>query len=156
MTQIHYYKADRATSNEIVRLLDERLEMFAKAQKMAKRVGADPKQVYSYISVFGVTHISGFGFKVDPDPKKWIRVKGTDAWKPRARTELADEMNSLNSLAIDQIHKLIGMNPLGKGLFFRRVGVKVGKDAFCYLSVPDDVTPIGCKRISDIQYQKVL
>lgn len=148
-----YYVADTETSAKIIVLLNGRETIFAEARRLAKEVGADPKTVY-FSNGFGSTSITGFIFKSHPDAKSWKSLKGTsDGWSPRAKSDLSKKMSLLRSHAVADVCKLIGMELIGPDMTIRSPGIRPVDD-IVYLSVPDDVIPKGCHRITDVEFEQ--
>lgn len=148
-----FWKADKVTSAKIIELMKQRQAVFAKARKMAKRLGADPKKVYYSDSPFGVTTVSGFVFEVPPPTNQWIRLKGTnDGWCPRSRSETHTEMHELKSNAIGQICDLLGLEMISPQLTSNVPGIHPVGDVVYLQTRHGD--PKGCKRITDIVFER--
>lgn len=142
-----YWKANAELSAKIISLLKERVNVYKAGKRIAKRLGADPKQVYYDEWIFS-TRIAGFVFpgNVAPD-KSWVRLqKTTDGWRPRSRTAIDYELKSFTSNAFHDIRELLG----GGSIY--RPGVVV-VNAITYLTLPDEVKPKDCVRLSDIEYE---
>ena len=85
---------------------------------------------------------------------QFVRLKNTvDGWRPRARTELHGKFSGLKSDCVGMVMDLIGMDVFGGGLTVCTPGIKI-TDGVAYLTVPSRITPKGCKRISDVAYEK--
>lgn len=151
-----YWKADKETSAEIIRLIKGWAATVRIGNALAKENGG----VSAYVGSNGFSGMAVLGFQfVDEskvDKKVFCRLKGTrDGWRPRRGTSLDKEFDGLRSYHIGEICKLIGMEQFGAdGLNWHSPGVQcVGKVA--YLSTPDYVNAKGCERISDIEYERL-
>lgn len=150
-----FWKADKKTSAKITDFLNEWEEVVNAARKLAKKVGATRKMYES--TSYGERRVIAFVFKDETtiDKKKWCRRKNTaDGWQPRVKSELYGEFRSLHSHCVAEVMDLIGMS-MFSGVNVRQPGVAIIKDT-AYLVTPDDVVAKGCKRISDIQYEKTI
>lgn len=152
--QTLYYKADKPTSAKIAALLDDIQAVKARAKKLTKEVGADLKMMYVSTS-WGRYMVTAFSFKETPDPKLWVRVKGTDGWRPRRlrNSDLSKRFDALRSDALGQIEDLVGQPFISKDGYHHGVGVCM-KNGVAYLQLSEDATGKGCRRISDLTYEK--
>lgn len=149
-----YWKASGELSKKILAQIDIGSEAIHQAYFIAKEIGA--WQVYSSNGFFG-TNIDGFTFRKPEDvPRGWTRIKGTkDGWKPRANSEIGKRLASLATKHVSAIRDLIGMEFIGPGMQVRSPGVKFGPGMQAYVAVPDDVTPKGCVRVSDLEWERI-
>lgn len=149
-----YWKANPDLSKKILAQIDIGSEAIHKAYLIAKEVGA--WQVYSSNGFFGAT-IAGFTFRKPEDvPPGWTKIKGTkDGWRPRANSEIGKRLAALSTKHVSAIRDLLGMAFLGPGMQVRSPGVRFGIGMRAYVAVPDDVTPKGCERVSDLEWERV-
>ncbi len=151
---ITYWKADKPTSAKINDIMERMAEKHHAAQELAREYGAEG--VY-WTSGFTTKHCSGFVFKSTPDEKLFCRMQRTpNGWKPRLRgpgKEIEKKLDALSDSGGGDIAKLIGMNCF-TGLSCRTPGVVMVKGT-AYISVPEDVTPKHCTRITDVAFEKV-
>lgn len=151
--QITFWKCDLKTSAEIIASWKDWRKKIAKAQKIAKSIGA--VCVY-FSSSFGAPLVSGFQFK-EPPAKGFKKLKGTtDGYAPRSGTELEKEIRELQCWAIDVAAKVTGIERFGSdedaGLVLTGIGLSIyGKTV--YLSTKG-APKKGCKRISDLEFEK--
>lgn len=153
MRQITFWKCNPSVSAEIIESWKDWQAKVAKAQKIAKSIGA----VCAYFSQsFNAPFVSGFKFK-EPPAKGFKKLKGTtDGYAPRSGTELEKELNDLRCDAVDVAAKATGIDRFGSdedvGLVLTGIGMSIqGKTV--YLSTRG--TPKkGCKRISDLEFDK--
>jgi len=150
-----YWKANKDLSKKIISLLKKWKLVLAKANRIKKEIGA--LEIYTS-NGFTKKYVSGFVFKDEAtvDKSLFCRLKGThDGWKPRSGTSLAKEMRGMESDCVGEIMDLIGMKLLGGGLTVRTPGIDVRKGVV-YLTLPSDVKPKECERISDLEFESVM
>jgi len=148
-----YWKANAETSAQIIKHLAARDQVFAKARKLCRKLGANKKGGFYFVESFGRTYITGLRFDQDP-PAGWVRLKRTDnGWRPGAKSEHKQLVHDMISHAIHDICDLIGMKLMGPNLNVRHPAVRI-VDKTVYLETPEDVTAKGCRRISDLTYER--
>lgn len=150
-----YWMAGQEVSERIAARIAEGARLLDQAYAICKECGGEA--VYTSRS-FGSDRHAGFSFADESkvDKKKFVRLKGTpDGWRPRARNDIAKRLHETTSWHCMDIMKIIGMNMMGPGCVVRTPGCHV-VDGIAYLAVPDDVTPKGCSRISDIQWEEAI
>lgn len=152
-----YWKANADVSQKCIAALDEWAAIIKRGCKLAKKCGARDR-VLTGSGGFGRMMVYGFVFKDQSkvDKKVFVRLKNSDTgWRPRHnKSELAKEFYELYSDPKSTIADLIGMNQLNGDLSFHTPGILiVGNTA--YIETPDYVTAKGCKRISDIEFERV-
>ncbi len=153
-----FWKADAATSKKVIAMLNEWYETIKRAVKLAKRCGATDK-ILTGQAGFGRLYVCGFIFKDESkiDKKLFVRLKNSDmGWRVRhGKSELAKEFYGLHSDLKTDIANLIGMKTFD-GLSFSTPGVSI-HNGVAYISTNDSTKNAkGCKRISDVQYEKIL
>ena len=150
-----YWKANKQTAEKIKGCLQEWKGIIDKACSLSKKHGGRGK-IFT-VSSWGNMFVAAFAFAEGKvDEKLFVRVKGTDnGWRPRRSrkpSELCKQFDDLRCPVQSNIMKLIGMKDM-KGMEIRTPGVKVVENDV-YIITPDDVNAKGCKRISDIQFEK--
>lgn len=101
------------------------------------------------------SRFEGVKFAAVPDPTLWKKSKHGNFFEPRHSTKggkaLAAEMKGFDPTGGAQIASIIGMKIMN-GCSFRSpgCGIVAGR---VILSLPPDVKPAGCFRISDLDYE---
>lgn len=157
--KVTYWKANKATSAEIARLMRRRQRLFRRIAAFAKEVGADTKY-YSWSDFAGTTSLNGLAFDTPPDKKVWKLIKDSaNGYRPRVnrKGEIYQKWESLKDTAIRDIMDLIGMGIafdfVDGGFGFQRPGIRI-VDGVAYLAIPGTTIPKGCIRIADTTYEK--
>jgi len=156
MSQPTYWEVtDKDIKTKLKVWYDNAIKGREEASTLAKKHGA-----HTWI-ITGVTEqVAGFIFK-DPSQvdKKLLREhkKCHNGWKPRASTkagkELLKQMQAIDLGDKFELCNIISMKTFN-GLAFRSPGIAIyGKR--CILTVPSDVKPKGCYRISDLDYEAI-
>lgn len=154
-----YWKADKETSKKILDYLEEYTDIKKRAYIMSRKIkGASRSCIYTS-SMGSSFRVDGFVIKDESkvDKKVLCRVKNTtDGWRPRANTKLYAEFRKLQSCAMDRVMELIGMElfrATPDGLVWRTPGI-MDVDGTVYLKTTADCPGHGCKRITDIEYER--
>jgi hypothetical protein len=150
-----YWKADAATSAKIVGWMRDWEKALNAARKLAKSLGAS--NVYTSYGGHGDPCVAGFAFCEPPDKKLFAKLKNTtDGYRPRAGSALEKQVDEFRCHAAAETMQLVGVKPgleFGDdGFYMTGVGIHiVGKVA--YLTTRANKAK-GCKRISDIEYER--
>ena len=153
---LRYWKANKDTAKQITAFMSEWDDVKKAACKLARKVGATTR---TYRGGYTTLEIQAFRFKDESkiDTTQWCRLKGThDGWRPRRNgSELQKPFAKLRSDFMGKIMDLIGMNLFGPNLRCSTPGIAVvGDDVF--LVTPADVNVKGCRRITDVQYERAV
>lgn len=152
-----YWKVTHiAVRDKILSHMISRDKMLKEAAILAKECGADVNRVL--VTGGPTSTLIGFVFKKDPDPKQWIYEPKYQTWRPRRnKSELAERFYSIKSDAMSRVCEVIGIPYFAcrDGHLVGQVpGVKIRK-ADVFLACPDGTKPVGCKRISDLEYARI-
>lgn len=151
--QRHYWRASAALAKTIIKIFDKVSDSETAMHKLVKRVGADG---FYYSDSGPNREYTGFRFH-DPakiDRTLFAKLRRTDdGWKPRARTDLAKEVEALSVPLTGEICDLLKMHRIGSDMTYRTPGVRIVGKAV-YLALPTDVKPPNCTRITDVTYER--
>lgn len=157
MSKYRYWRADAESSAKIVGWMDEWQRAIDAARQLAKSMGS--KDVYTSHGPGGDPYVAGFAFDQPPDKKQFVKLKGTDrGYRPRSGTDLDKQFDQFKCRAASETMKLVGIkmtlefDEQAGGFCMPTVGINVvGKVA--YLTTCANVAR-GCKRISDIEFER--
>ena len=143
------WKANKETEKAIRLAADDwRLRVVPLADQLTSEIGAK-NFLFSY-GFFSV-HVSGFEFEAEPDTKLFVRMKNmANCWRPRALSLIGKRMDKLQSDYIQKIKEILGVKTR-----LETMGVEFLKSCVV-ISWIFDSDPIGCTRITDVQYEKLL
>lgn len=143
-----YWKANKATENAIRQAASHWRDVITpEAERLRIEVGAD---AVLFQNGFFSSRVYGFEFKSQPDAKLFVKIKGTtNYWRPRANTPIDKRMRKLESNWVGEVKKILGV-----GGQLQTMGVEV-LDYCVLVEWIFDKPPVGCRRISDITYQKL-
>ena len=151
-----YYEAQGETREKLVGFGKARTAAIKRVRKFCREIGASEYATDGFYS-----HPTWFSFSEPPDRKVWKKHKHTDLYAPRLSTkagvELHKRMQELQIPDGNDVAEIIGMQTFGSmdgGVGFRRPGLNVIGERYI-LTVPSDVEPKGCKRISDVEYEQL-
>lgn len=151
-----YYEAQGETLKKLVEFGKAREAAVRRVRKFCREIGAKEYATNGFHS-----HPTWFSFKEPPDKKVWKKHKDAELYAPRLSTkagvELHARMTKLHIPGGDDVAKIIGMKTfgaMGGGIGWRTPGLHVFGKRYI-VTVPDDVTPKGCKRISDVEYERL-
>jgi hypothetical protein len=149
-----YYEAKGAVKKALLELDKVRVARRSEALALSKEIGA--KGYLCCESVFR-PYIAGFLFESEPDPKVYRKDKRGDGWIPRNTSKIGKalraRMDAIHLVGGPDVAKTIGMKVFSKG-GWRVPGIQdIGGRLI--LIVPDDVVPTGCKRITDVAFEKL-
>ena len=148
--RVHYYKAIGGVRKAVLKWLTERADAITRCEELATEVGAE---VVIFYEGFVTIRPGGFKFATPPDEKLYRYDKKGDCWVPRRSTKAGRQLsNRMDGLRFNDggLAEAVGM---GNGLF-RSPGLSVFGNTFI-LTVPADFVPEGCRRITDVQYEKL-
>ena len=157
-----YYKAGDHIAELCKTAFQQRADAVAAALKISRRLGGSRTRVAFQTGFYGRLDITGFVFdgKQRPDASL-LKSHNHDAsiWTPRlgckAGKALQKELDDLSVPYLEPVMDAIGMSPShfgGEGVSRRVPGIlEIAGDY--YLTLPDDVKPKGCTRISDIAFE---
>ncbi len=159
MTRI--YKA----GTKVAKLLDEfkgqHSSIIDEGCRISRQYGGSQTTVMTKRDIDGDFRVVGFVFKYpDKVDKSLFRRSKIDdgAWLPKRSSnkgrKVAAKLETLRTTKFDIVHKAIGMKTF-VGFGFRHAGAKQ-LNGHWYLIVPDDVEAKGCRRVSDVAYEKLL
>ena len=151
--QWRYYEALGETKKAIKAIIAVSAANKRAAAALAKSLGAS-----GFMRTFS-SSIGGFCFDEPPDEKAWVKGRGDRAYyRPRLSTKagkkLAAQMQSFILSDSSEVAKLIGMSVFS-GVAIRSPGCEVCGNRVIVI-VPEDVTPKGCRRISDLTYERLV
>lgn len=148
----YWIVTNRKIRDTITKHFDEWKKIRDDALALCGEIGAET--FYTSTSL-GRLFVSGFHFDPDttPDPKTFVRLKKVSGgWRPRVKSALFKRVDKLQSDLLLHTMNAIGMK-MFRGAVVCSPGITVNGKAV-YLSLPDDVEPKGCRRVSDIEYEK--
>lgn len=151
-----YWVANYDVAPLIIKKMKERKAVYAKARKLAKKLGLKCEKLILCESMFsGSVYIEGWKLSEEPDRKLFVPIRGViRGWKPRAGTELKRELDSFYSNATEEIHDILGLKIFdASDASTRQCGLDIiGKDV--YIECPHRKHPKNCQRITDIEYEQ--
>ncbi|WP_437230212.1 hypothetical protein SH661x_001841 [Planctomicrobium sp. SH661] len=148
-----YFKANAETEVKIKEMMKGLADIKKRGHALAKEIGADPKEIIIG-ECWGRWWVAGFRFAQDPDPQLFCKLKShPGCWRPRARTEIDNRMRELNSTAVGDIAKLVGMEMFQSDGRVYSPGISIQKNGV-YLALSEGSKGTGCERITDIEWEK--
>jgi len=160
---VKHFELTGDARKHVLAIFEEWAAAKARIRKFVRKLGAREFCSSGFFrdTVFGFT----YGPKKTPDPRlrqhysRKIR-EHTCVWVPNRSTKegraLATEMRQLKLPGAIDIAKIIGMSVMGPDLTMRLPGTCVlGPRKRVIVTVPDDVTVKGAKRISDVAFERL-
>ncbi len=146
-----YWKANKATEKKLRAAFAKWTDGRAvEARQICDRIGA---KNFLFSAGFFSIRVSGFEFEQDPDKSLFKRMKGLPGcWTPKVRNPLFREMEKLECNCLKEVKEILGI-----GERLETPGIEF-PDGCVLIEWCDKFhkDPIGCKRISDIKYEKLI
>lgn len=158
MAQRHYYEAEGETLKQIRKISKERTAAYEKCNQFCEEFGADGFALDGFFK----NKMAWLAFPSPPDTKLWRQhKKSKQFWTPRQSTkagrELRKRMDSIHVPGGSEIADVIGMDCFSTSDGFPAVRMP-GMYHFgrrIVIVVHEDVKPKGCKRISDVEFERL-
>ena len=149
-----YFELSGEPLKKFKQMLKDRQAAIEQCWDLCKEVGA----IRYGLSGGGMQErLSCFQFEGKPDEQLWKRTRHDDAWQPRLATkagkELWKRMQAIKIPGGSTVASIIGMQCF-KFPEWRTPGFYVLGRRYI-VKVPDDVEPLGGKRISDVDFERL-
>lgn len=153
-----YWKADKSTSRKLAEIVSIWNDVICAGLDLSKEVGASDEKVVTADVGYGSRAIIGFIFDDESkvDRKQFVRLRNCEnGWRPRRdKSELSRRFYDLRYNLFGAVCELIGLE-MFTGLSLHTPGLAKSGDTY-YVTTHDAPDRLnGCKRITDVQYEKI-